>query len=162
MYFEEIGSRVRAARQAHGLTQAELADVTGLSRTTINQLESGATPDIGVRRLLAVFEALKLDMSVTAQVPRRKSEQDYIALACTSANVSYRGNLDKSELVHALVTGKIPQDKRPQLRVIFDELPSSVFDGLLRQIGAWCAEKKLLKNVALMAENLHSVRRVSI
>ncbi len=162
MYFEEIGSRVRAARQAHGLTQSELADITDLSRTTINQLESGATPDIGVRRLLAIFEALKLDMSVTEQKQTRKKEQDYIALACTSANVSYKGKLDKTELVHALVTGKIPPDKRPQLRVVFDELPPSIFEGLLRQIGAWCVEKKLLKNVSLMAEKLHSVRRASV
>jgi len=162
MYFEEIGSRVRAARQAHGLTQAELADITDLSRTTINQLESGATPDIGVRRLLAIFEALKLDMSVTEQTQRRKNEQDYIALACTSANVSYKGKLDKTELVHALVTGKIPPDKRPQLRVVFDELPPPIFEGLLHQIGAWCTKKKLLKNVSLMAEKLHSVRRISV
>lgn len=162
MYFEEIGCRVRAARQARGLTQAELADITGLSRTTINQLESGSTSDIGVRRLLSIFDALKLDMSVKQQVSKRKKERDYIALACTSANVSYKGKLDKSELVHALVTGKIPQDKRPQLRVVFDELPTSIFEGLLHQVGAWCAEKRLVKNVSLMAEKLHSVRRASV
>ncbi|TMH47884.1 MAG: helix-turn-helix transcriptional regulator, partial [Betaproteobacteria bacterium] len=39
MRLQEIGSSIRTARSAGGLTQAELADRAGLSRTTLNQLE---------------------------------------------------------------------------------------------------------------------------
>lgn len=37
---ERLENRVRAAREAHGLTQAELADLVGVSRKTINTVEN--------------------------------------------------------------------------------------------------------------------------
>ena len=36
-----IGSKVKAARRAAGLTQGELADISGLSRRTISDMETG-------------------------------------------------------------------------------------------------------------------------
>lgn len=160
MYFEEIGHHIREARKAKGLTQAALAGATGLSRTTINQLESGAFPDIGVRKLLAILDAVGLDMVISRQLPADQASCDYLELACISANVSYRGKLAKQELAHVLVTGKV-KDKRPQLRAVFDELPSSIFDGMLRQVGAWCPMEKLSRNVSAVAHQIHSSRRAA-
>lgn len=37
---ERLENRVRDAREAHGLTQAELADLVGVSRKTINTVEN--------------------------------------------------------------------------------------------------------------------------
>lgn len=55
-----IGKRVRAARKAQGLTQGELAECVGITRTQINNLEQGraATPLI---RLLDIAEWLDTD-----------------------------------------------------------------------------------------------------
>lgn len=55
-----IGKRVRAARKAAGLTQGEVAECVGLTRTAINNLEQGraATPLI---RLLDIAEWLDTD-----------------------------------------------------------------------------------------------------
>jgi putative transcriptional regulator len=36
----ELANRVRQAREAHGLTQAELAGLVGVSRKTINTVEN--------------------------------------------------------------------------------------------------------------------------
>ena len=80
-------------------------------------------------------------------------------MACTSANVSYRGKLEKRELVRTLVTGKAPKDKRPQLRVVFDELPAPIFDGMVHQVSSFCSEKRLAKNVSVVAKNLQSQKR---
>ncbi len=157
MYFEELGPKIRLARTARKMTQAELAQSSGLSRTTINQIESGACPDIGVKKLLTVLEVLGLALSVVRE-PKAQS-QDFLEMACISANVSYRGKLAKQELVRALVTGKVPKDKRPQLRVVFDELPSSVFDGLVRQVGAFSPAEKLSRNISAIAMDIHSQKR---
>lgn len=157
MYFEELGQKIRQVRKAKKLTQEALALATDLSRTTINQLESGAGTDIGVKKLLTVLEVLGLDLCVTKKP--KKQVPDFLELACLSANVSYRGKLVKQELARALVTGKAPKDKRPQLRVVFDELPSSIFDGLVRQAAAFCSADKLTKNVSAIAKEIHSQKR---
>lgn len=157
MYFEEIGPKIRKARLARKLTQAALAKLTDLSRTTINQIESGACQDIGVKKLLTVLEAVGLDLSVVSRP--KKLSKDFLAMACTSANVSYRGKLEKRELVRTLVTGKAPKAKRPQLRVVFDELPAPIFDGMVHQVSSFCSEKRLAKNVSVVAKNLQSQKR---
>ena len=37
----ELSNRVRAAREAHGWTQAQLAERIGVSRKTVNTVENG-------------------------------------------------------------------------------------------------------------------------
>jgi putative transcriptional regulator len=37
----ELGNRIREAREARGLTQAELAGLVGVSRKTVNTVENG-------------------------------------------------------------------------------------------------------------------------
>lgn len=161
MYFEEIGHRIRVARKAKGMTQIALAQSAGLSRTTINQLESGAFPDIGVKKLLSILDALGIDLALVKPPSADASKRDYLELACISANVSYRGELRKQELANALVTGKVPDGKRPQLRVVFDELPQSIFDGMIHQVSAWCPEDKLSKNISTIAMQIDSSRRAA-
>jgi len=38
---ERLGNTLRAAREARGLTQAQLAELVGVSRKTINTVENG-------------------------------------------------------------------------------------------------------------------------
>jgi putative transcriptional regulator len=38
---EKLGNRLRAAREARGLTQAQLAERIGVSRKTVNTVENG-------------------------------------------------------------------------------------------------------------------------
>lgn len=159
MYFEDIGPRIRAARSAKKLTQEALAQKTGVSRTTLNQLESGAGAGIGVKKLMSVLEAVGLELNVSRKP--KKSAPDFLKMACLSANVSYKGKLARKELTQVLVTGKIPKDKRPQLRVVFDELPPSIFDGLVQQVAKICGESKLKKNVETVAQAIHSQKRIA-
>lgn len=39
--YEQIGREIKRARELHGLTQSELADRVGVTRTSISNLESG-------------------------------------------------------------------------------------------------------------------------
>jgi putative transcriptional regulator len=37
----ELGNRIRETRESRGLTQAELAELVGVSRKTVNTVENG-------------------------------------------------------------------------------------------------------------------------
>ena len=60
----EIGSQIRLARKNRGLSQAQVAAVLGMSRTTIGQIENGTVQDVGVRKLIRLLEFLELELRV--------------------------------------------------------------------------------------------------
>lgn len=60
----EIGAEIRRERKRRGLSQASLAALLGMSRTTIGQIESGTIREIGVRKLLRLLEVLDLELRV--------------------------------------------------------------------------------------------------
>jgi transcriptional regulator with XRE-family HTH domain len=54
-----LGERVRAVRQARGLSQAELARRVGVSKNAMNQIEQGTAPNPRanvIRRLAEVLD----------------------------------------------------------------------------------------------------------
>ena len=53
----ELGRRLREARRAKHLTQAELASLAGINRVTLAHVERGAA-EVGVLRLRRLAEAL--------------------------------------------------------------------------------------------------------
>ena len=64
----EIGSTLRSARQARGLTQDELARLAGIGRSSLSQLENGSIGEIGIRKVLRVCAVLGLELQA---VPER-------------------------------------------------------------------------------------------
>src|SRR3990172_7873171 len=103
MRIHELGQAIRNARSARDLTQARLAKTTGISRETLNLLESGLVRDLGIRKVLAVLEALGL--ALTVEPVSRSRRPNYLRMACATANVSFKTALTEDEFVHALVTG---------------------------------------------------------
>lgn len=47
----DFGSKMRQARKEKKLTQAQLAEMAGISRKTLSQIETGTVADIGVRKV---------------------------------------------------------------------------------------------------------------
>jgi HTH-type transcriptional regulator/antitoxin HipB len=64
----EIGALFRTARREQRRTQAELARELGMSRATLSAIESGRCPEIGIRKLTALLQAVGLDLYAA---PRR-------------------------------------------------------------------------------------------
>ncbi len=58
----QIGRRLRVAREAEGLSQAELGRLVGCSKSHVSQIES-ATGTYSCRVFLAVCDALEVDPS---------------------------------------------------------------------------------------------------
>ena len=63
MEIEELGKLIKHRRKVLGLTIRELADLAGMSKTTISQIELGVSnPTFEV--LLNIFEYLNLEIKV--------------------------------------------------------------------------------------------------
>ena len=60
---DSLGAAIRHYRQEAGLTQAELAELTGLNRTYLSDLERGGETE-QLRRLLRVLKQLGVRMTL--------------------------------------------------------------------------------------------------
>src|SRR5262249_23833115 len=135
MRIQDLAQDIRRARVARGWTQAKLAEQAGVSRVTLSLLENGRLPDLGVRKVLAVLDSLGLDVSVEPDGhPRRR---DYVRMACTTASVSFKSSLTEDELINALVTGKVPTRRSAHIRVLLDEAPPALLNGLIAEAARW-------------------------
>ena len=155
MRLQELGFEIRKKRLALGLTQAQLADAAGVSRTTLNQFESGIFPDLGVRKVLSLLDQLGMTLAVQ---PVRKGRPEFIQMACTTANVSFRTTLTEDELIHALLTGKVPARKKAHLRTLLDDAPIALLNGLAKEVGRWSKPGRVDMNLARIAEQVGASR----
>ena len=158
MRLQELGYTIRKARLARGLTQAQVASSAGVSRTTMNQLENGLFPDIGVRKAQTILEALGLDLQV--RPAQRSRRPDFVRMACASASTSYKEKLTEGELVRSLLTGRIPPRRRPHFRMLLDEAPVPVLKGMADDIGKYVQPGRVSRNLAVIANALGSLRRL--
>jgi transcriptional regulator with XRE-family HTH domain len=69
MELAEIGKTIRAARQARGLTQVRLARIAGISRGTLNGLETGMVKELGFHKLDTILNILGYDLAPAATSP---------------------------------------------------------------------------------------------
>lgn len=152
MRLYQLGYFIRKARLARGLTQERLADAAGLSRTTMNQLENGVFPDLGMNKAQAVLDQLGLELRV--EPASRARRPDFIRMACTSASTSFRESLTEKELVRGFLTGAIPRKRRPHFRALFEEAPASVLKGLMHELGRWTSAQRVEKNLRRITQSL--------
>lgn len=157
MRLQEIGFRIRRARIARGLTQASLAAAASLSRTTLNQLENGLFPDLGVRKIQLLLDELGLTLAVE---PAERGRRDFVQMACTTANVSFRTALTEEELIRALLTGQVPSGRRPHLRALIDETSPALLAGLVSEVGRWSKPGRVEKNLVKLAEQVGASRGI--
>jgi transcriptional regulator with XRE-family HTH domain len=153
---QELGHSIRRARLASGRTQADVARAAGISRTTMNQLENGLFPDIGVRKAQAILDQLGLELHVR---PVHRRRADFVLMARTVANGSFRGRLSEAELVRVLLTGKVAPRHRPHLRALLAEAPVAVLKGLVHEVGRWAQRGRVAENVRRVSEALGTERR---
>ena len=65
---ESIGSTIRELRKQKGLTQAALASLVGMSRSTISSIENNTIAEIGIRKVEMILNVF--GYTLTAK-PRR-------------------------------------------------------------------------------------------
>ena len=158
MRIQDLANELRAARLGRGLTQAELAREVGISRETLNLLENGRLPDLGIRKVLNLMDKLGLDVAIQSAVPPRR--RDYVRMATTTANVSFKSAITDEELIRALTTGKVPTNREPHLRALFDEAPPSLLRGLFAEAVRWTKPGKLDTNLRRLIQQVGATRRI--
>lgn len=85
---------------------------------------------------------------------------DFIAMACTTASVSFREVLTPDELINALLSGEVPKKRRPHVRTLFDEAPPALLQGLTEDVARWAKPGKLEKNLRKLAIDLRATHGV--
>jgi transcriptional regulator with XRE-family HTH domain len=141
------------------MSQATLAKAAGISRVTLNQLENGSFADLGVRKVQRILDKLGLELAV--QPARPKTRPDFVQVARTVANVSFKNELSDEELVGALLKGATPAGRRPHLRALLDEARPAVLKGLVEEVSRWTKPGKVEKNLAKIAGEIGSTRKVA-
>ena len=78
MDIAEIGKMIRTARQAHGLTQVRLATMAGISRGTLNGLETGMVNELGFHKIETILKILGYDLAPAATLPPGRTGQEFL------------------------------------------------------------------------------------
>jgi transcriptional regulator with XRE-family HTH domain len=154
----EIGQRIRVRREVLGLSQDRLAKLGGLSRVTINHLETGNIVDLGVTKLLNLLDLLGLTLSAATK-PETKSG---LRMASRTASVSYKNLLSASDLSRAMADGTLTVAIVPHIATLLDEAPLSIIVSAVEEASAQqhVAPKKIWRNLIHWAHALQSTRKV--
>jgi transcriptional regulator with XRE-family HTH domain len=158
MNLNSIGQIVQRRRQALGLSQARLAKLSGLSRATINQLETGTLVDLGASKLIVLLDLLGIDLDAHERTPGRSA----LRLASQTASVSYKQALEPQALAAALIAGQLLAQWRPQVATLLDEAPLPIIVGAIEEVASKssCSAKTLWKHLVQWAHELQSPRQV--
>lgn len=158
MNLADIGQLVHTRRTALGLSQARLAALSGLSRVTINQLETGALVDLGATKLIALLDLVGVNLDADT----RKGQQHALRSVSQTASVSYKTVLDPDTLAAALVDGALPERITHHVATLLDEAPLSLIVAAVEEVAAQShlSPKLLWKHLIAWAHALHSPRAV--
>lgn len=115
----EIGALMQSRREQLGLTQLQLGLLSGFSRETVSQLEERTLKELGVNKLLILFDLSGLDLASGQPKQLRHALQ----MASQSASVSYKTVMQPKELQTALVSGVVPVSLIAHITTFLDEAP---------------------------------------
>lgn len=130
----ELATLVKRRRLEMGLSQDRLAALAGLSRATINQLETGKIADLSVVRAETVANQVGLGLGVTGARRQQDNPGAGLEAAARTASVSYAADLPAEVLRSSLVNGTVAPDFIPQLRTLLDEAPVAVLAAVASDI----------------------------
>ena len=137
----ELGQVVRARRSDMGLTQTQLAKLSGLSRATVNQVENGTLKDLSLTRTAKLLTTLGLFITISPARPKRpspvpKPSMPALTQASQSASVSYRRPLPPEALEEALVSRVVPPDYAPHLNAFLEDASTTLLANVVEEVHA--------------------------
>ncbi len=161
----ELSQAVRTRRTEIGLTQQVLADLAGLSRSTIIEIEKGTIKDLSLSRTATLLEVLGLGLHITPAHPRLVQQAVStlpLDSAARTASVSYSAALPPSLLGEAVRTGNVPVGYAPHVGTLLEEAPLSMLAKAIEQVHAESAVPRacLWANMRQMAIELKVFREI--
>ncbi len=159
MNLTRIGPVIRQRREALGLTQSRLAQLSGLSRQTLVGLEAGTLHDLGFNRVGQVLAVLGLDLGdpTTAARDRKRG----LWMAAKSASVSHAAELRPELLGQVLACGEVPAAYAAHMTHLLDEAPVPVVVTAVEEAAtrAHVPPRQVWRNVAALARALEVHRQ---
>lgn len=160
----ELGTALRARRTEMGLSQARVAALSGLSRQTVNQIETGAAPDLGLNKAERLASVLGLMLRVDAGRPGRDRPARMAPLvrAAATASVSYRNSIAPATLKRILLTGEASEKYIPHVSSLLDDAPVSLLSAVTEQLHAEASisREAVWKNYRSLARQVKSRRPI--
>jgi transcriptional regulator with XRE-family HTH domain len=129
----ELSALVKRQRGEMGLTQERLAELVGLSRATINQLETGKISNLSLTNAEQLANVLGFGLGVTG-VQKSRDASNALEVAASTASVSYGDPIPPKTLRAALLKGYVPPGYIPQLRTLLEEAPVGMLSAVARQL----------------------------
>ncbi len=159
MNLTDIGHAIRERRAELGLSQSQLAHLSGLSRQTLVGLENGSLVDLGVNRVGQILSVLGLDSPLPDTLARRRKRG--LWMAAKTASVSYASELAPEALGKALASGQVPPPFAPHMTHLLDEAPVPIVVMAVEEAAARARlpPRQVWRNVARLAESLSVHRR---
>lgn len=148
----ELGSAVKRQRVKMGLSQERLAELSNLSRATINELETGKISNLSLTRAEQLANVLGYGLGVTGV--RRAKDENALDIASRNASVSFGESIPPETLRDSLLRGFVPPNFIPHLRALLDEAPVGVLSAVADQLerendvrakGTWQKMRQLAK-----------------
>jgi transcriptional regulator with XRE-family HTH domain len=131
----ELSQAVRMRRTDMGFTQSSVAKLSGLSRTTINQIENGTIQDLSIKRATRLVDVLGLKMNVsTGHVSRVSSKNTALQKAAQTAGISYKNAIAPEMLRNLFLGEEIPVKFQPHVRAVLEEAPISLLASVVEQL----------------------------
>lgn len=135
MKVSDAGLAVRAHRKASGISQKDLASIVGLSRATLNYLESGRDIEIGAGRLFEVLEVLGIELLLGIE-PDPQADAAYLDGVLKAQAVKGVKKLPRALLVEAFTTGRLPVGFEVQAEKFVDLAPDQAILAAVRVTSA--------------------------
>ncbi len=159
MNLKSLGSSIRERREALGLSQAKLAQLSGLSRQTLVGLEAGSLHDLGFNRVGEVLSVLGLGLA-PPDTSARKTKRG-LWMAAKTASVSYRDEIMPRQLGSALVHGEVAGPYVAHMVHLLDEAPVPLIVMAVEEAAevAQVPPRKVWRNVGKLARDLEVHRR---
>lgn len=135
--FAAIGLAVRTRRSDMGLTQERVADLCGLSPTTVEELESGSIGELDWAHAIRLLSVLGLSVLVSNPRPTRRQREKgepALEIAARSASTSYREILDAEGLRAAILTTEYPKKLMPCVRAFLEEASIALIADVVEQL----------------------------
>lgn len=125
---------VKRQRAEMGLTQERLAELAGLSRVTINQLETGKITNLSLTNAEQLANVLGYGLGVTGAREKKGEGSQALDTAARTASVAYGDVIPAETLRSAFLKGVVPPNYIPQLRALLDEAPVGVLSAIAKQL----------------------------
>jgi transcriptional regulator with XRE-family HTH domain len=149
-----------------GLSQAALARISGLSRSTVNSLENGSIKDLSVNRAHKLLEVIGLSLHIPEVHPRARrsspTRSPALDIAARVANVSYKSQVTSGQIRKALLKADVPSAAFANVRALLEEAPVSMLASLVEQLHAESKASRadIWKNMRILAQRMQIQRDI--